>query len=193
MQYTKTVNHPAHQLTEEEVLEGIRFDDAIANGTYRVDIHHSDQTGITFKYLDGRQEFARQGFPQETSRWKPEGSPYARFYQIPYRSLVPQNPSNMILAGRTIDGDRGAFAALRVMVNTNQTGEAAGVAAWLMLDKSKSFANVDGIAFKRSLHFSVVPYCTFRPVFTPLGLPSKRLAKRRTKSNMVRCGRTLLY
>ncbi|MEA1950452.1 MAG: FAD-dependent oxidoreductase, partial [Planctomycetota bacterium] len=50
-----------HHLSEEEVLEGVRFDDAIANGTYRVDVHHSDHTGITFKYLDGRQEFAREG------------------------------------------------------------------------------------------------------------------------------------
>ena len=140
-----------HRLTEEQVLEGVRFDDAIANGTYRVDIHNNDRTGITFKYLDGRQEFARQGFPRETSRWKPEGSPYARFYQMPYRSLVPQNSSNLILAGRTIDGDRGAFAALRVMVNTNQTGEAAGVAAWIAINKSQSFANVDTSVLRRLL------------------------------------------
>ena len=28
-----------YQLTEMDVLEGVRFDDAIANGTYRVDVH----------------------------------------------------------------------------------------------------------------------------------------------------------
>ena len=43
-----------HRLSEREVLEGSRFDDAIAKGSYRVDIHHPDREGLTFRYLDGR-------------------------------------------------------------------------------------------------------------------------------------------
>ena len=37
--------------------------------------------------------------------------------------------SNLLSAGRMMQTDRGAFGAVRVMVNLNQTGEAAGVAA----------------------------------------------------------------
>ena len=50
------------------------------------------------------------------------------FYQIPYRCLVPQGARNVLAAGRLVDADRGAYGAVRVMVNCNQTGEAAGVA-----------------------------------------------------------------
>ncbi|MBM4080392.1 MAG: FAD-dependent oxidoreductase, partial [Planctomycetes bacterium] len=34
-----------HTLTDEELLHGQRFDDAIANGTYPVDVHHSNRPG----------------------------------------------------------------------------------------------------------------------------------------------------
>ena len=47
-----------HRLTEAEVLEGVRFPDAIANGSYRVDVHHSGKAGLTFRYLDGREVYA---------------------------------------------------------------------------------------------------------------------------------------
>ena len=140
-----------HTLTETEILEGNRFDDAIANGTYRVDIHHHDRTGITFRYLDGREEFARSGFPREKRRWKPEGAEYARYYQIPYRSLVPREIPNLILAGRTLDADRGAFAATRVMVNCNQMGEAAGIAATLVLEQERSYADLDPTQIRQLL------------------------------------------
>ena len=42
-----------------------------------------------------------------------------------------------------LDADRGAFGAIRVMVNCNQTGEAAGTAAYLALDGDTSVAEVD--------------------------------------------------
>ena len=50
------------------------------------------------------------------------------FYQVPYRCLVPQGARNLLVAGRVLDADRGAYGAVRVMVNCNQTGQAAGVA-----------------------------------------------------------------
>ena len=36
-----------------------------------------------------------------------------------------------------LDADKVAFSGVRVMVNTNQMGEAAGVTAWLTLDNNK--------------------------------------------------------
>ena len=41
------------------------------------------------------------------------------------RSQIPVGFDNLITAGRMIDADAGAFGALRVMVNMNQSGEAA--------------------------------------------------------------------
>ena len=140
-----------HQLTEGEVLSGTRFDDAIGNGTYPVDVHHSSKPGITFRRLDGSEEYVAPGQPRETSRWLPEGEEAARFYQIPYRCLVPQSATNVLAAGRLIDADRGAYGAIRVMVNCNQTGEAAGVAAWLALDSGRNAADVDAAELRATL------------------------------------------
>jgi hypothetical protein len=49
----------------------------------------------------------------------------------------------VLIAGRPIDADLGANGATRVMVNCNQTGEAAGTACYLALDEGKGVAEVD--------------------------------------------------
>jgi hypothetical protein len=132
-----------HQLTEMEILNGKRFPDAIANGTYRVDIHHADKPGITFRYLDGREEYSAPNEKRIVSRWRDESQDYPTFYQIPYASLVPRSATNVLVAGRAIDADMGAFGATRVMVNCNQTGEAVGTASYLALDGNMSVSEID--------------------------------------------------
>lgn len=121
-----------YTLTEADVLYGREFDDAVAYGSYRVDIHHDE--GITFKYLDGHTSEMvadRQtgAIDWKSGRWRPEGEACATFYQIPYRSMIPRGSVNVLCAGRMLDCDKGAYGAVRVMVNCNQMGEAAGVAA----------------------------------------------------------------
>ena len=141
-----------HQLTGEELLGGKRYPDAIANGSYRVDIHHHDKPGITLRYLDGRQEYVCPGQPWQPGRWRPESAENPTFYQIPYRCLVPQGPfENLLAAGRFIDANDEAHGAIRVMVNMNQTGEAAGVAAWLALEHQQSAAQVDVAKLRKTL------------------------------------------
>ncbi|MFW5732101.1 MAG: FAD-dependent oxidoreductase [Planctomycetota bacterium] len=135
-----------HTLTEQEVLTGKRFPDAIANGSYRVDVHHSERSGLTFRYLDGTETYVEPGQPRRVGRWRdplPDGQGDPTFYQIPYRSLVPRGGRNVLTAGRLVDADRGAFGAIRVMVNCNQTGEAAGVAAALAADRDCDVADVN--------------------------------------------------
>jgi hypothetical protein len=97
-----------------------------------VDIHHTDPEGITFRWLDGKELIDEPGRKIE-GRWLPAGETPATFYQVPYRSLVPQGATNVLVAGRLIDADEGAYGALRVMVNCQQTGQAAGVACALAL------------------------------------------------------------
>jgi hypothetical protein len=141
-----------HQLTGSEILSGKTFSDAIANGSYRVDIHHSDKPGITFRYLDGREVYSRPGYPSEQGRWRPKQENNPTYYQIPYRSLVPCGPyGNLLAAGRFIDADEQAHAAIRVMVNMNQTGEAAGTAAFLALKHGVSTAKVDACELRNTM------------------------------------------
>ncbi len=122
-----------HQLTEAEVLHGVRFPDAIANGTYRVDIHFPEGGGFIFRYLDGREATQRHD-SLEWGRWRDATPTNPLFYQIPYRSMVRRDCPNLIMAGRMIDADPGAYGAIRVMILLNQTGEAAGEAAALACD-----------------------------------------------------------
>ncbi|MBU7004324.1 MAG: FAD-dependent oxidoreductase [Theionarchaea archaeon] len=131
-----------HTLTEREVLRGKRFSDGIANGTYRVDIHLPDRPGVIFRYLDGREELVGPHI-HEQKRWLNEGEEAARFYQIPYESLVPKGSKNILVAGRLVDADPGAYGAIRVMVNCNQTGEAAGTASKIALDEGVPVSDVD--------------------------------------------------
>ncbi|HQQ01010.1 MAG TPA: FAD-dependent oxidoreductase [bacterium] len=132
-----------YQLTGDDVLTGRRFDDAIANGSYRVDIHHQDKPGITLRYLDGREQYSRPGYSNEEGRWREKTDSNPTFYQIPFRCLVPEGPyGNLVVAGRMLDADEVAFSGVRVMVNMNQTGEAAGTAAWMALDQRVSIGQL---------------------------------------------------
>jgi len=123
-----------YQLQGDDVLYGRRFEDAIANGSYRVDIHHADGPGITFRYLNGEEVVVpERGMKGIRGRWREPMGEDPTFYQIPFRSLLQERVTNLLLAGRMLDADKVAFSAVRVMVNMNQTGEAAGVAAALYL------------------------------------------------------------
>lgn len=129
-------------LTEDDVLNGIRFPDAIANGSYRVDVHHPEGGGWLLKYLDGTQtSYTHAG--REDGRWRDPVAENPTFYQIPYRSIIAANVPNLILAGRMLGCDRNAFGAVRVMVNLNQVGEAAGVAASIALEQNVAVQAVD--------------------------------------------------
>ncbi|HOF87819.1 MAG TPA: FAD-dependent oxidoreductase [Armatimonadota bacterium] len=140
-----------YRLTETDVLDGARFPDAIANGTYQVDIHHGAGAGLTFRFLNGVEQHHVPGQPVVTGRWRAPRETDPTFYQIPYRCLVPADARNVLIAGRCIDADQGAHGAVRVMVNTNQMGEAAGLAAALARETGVDAADVDTDALRRAL------------------------------------------
>ena len=141
--------------TELDLLLGKSYEDTVMRGTYRVDIHHQQDNGITFKYLDGRKEtLYGKSNEAHNSNWmdelgiKQEPAPY---YQIPFRILIQEKISNLIPVGRMINADRGAFGALRVMVNLNQLGEAAGIGAYLAINGQNRIQEVSGKAVKEAL------------------------------------------
>jgi len=141
-----------YQLTETDVLEGVEFDDAIAHGTYRVDIHAQNSSGITFKYLDGTQEIHLDGEVTH-GRWRDERAQDPKFYSIPFRSLQPKGWDNILVAGRCLDADEGAFGAVRVMITCNQMGEAAGEAVALAHQtEQNSFQDLNVHALKQQMN-----------------------------------------
>lgn len=114
-----------HQVTEREVSEGARFPDAIANGSYRADMKKEND--------------------------ECEKKAVLPFYQIPFRSLVPNGSKNVIAAGRLIDVEKSIYNSLCVMVNCNQTGEAAGAAATLALDSGIEISAINTNRLRETL------------------------------------------
>ena len=120
-----------YRVTEKDVLYGRHFDDCIAKGSYRIDIHEG--AGITFRYLDGHEEVVLTSPEGKVATrkdfWRKDKDARPTWYEIPLRALIPEKSENLVCAGRMIDCTREAYGALRVMVNCNQMGEAAGRAA----------------------------------------------------------------
>jgi hypothetical protein len=131
-----------YQVSDNDALYGKNFEDAIANGSYVLDLHHQDKPGITFRYLDGTQRYSRPGYPDEKSRWRKEIAVNPTYYQVPLRSLIPKKIQNLIVAGRMLDASMISFSGIRVMVNMNQLGEAAGVTSFLALHQNKKIRDV---------------------------------------------------
>jgi len=116
-----------YTLTEEDVMTGKRFPDAIANGTYPIDVHDPQTGKFKFKRLT------------------------CDFYQIPLSTMLSNRAENIVLAGRIISADRSAFGAIRVMVNLNQVGEAAGVTAALAAGSGMPISDLDAGAVRNQL------------------------------------------
>lgn len=66
-----------------------------------------------------------------------------RYFQIPYRALVPQGVRNLLVAGRCIAGDAISHASVRSMMCCAVTGQGAGVAAALSLQDGVDVADVN--------------------------------------------------
>ena len=139
------------RLKGDEMLADTRYPDTIAVGTYPVDIHGNTDDSITFKLLTGVKQIFRSNLLLKQERWLPEGE-ILPYYRIPLSCLIPAGTKNLIAAGRMLDADAEAFGAVRVMVNLNQCGEAAGVAAFCSLNDQKEMAKVDAVLVRNLLN-----------------------------------------
>jgi len=96
-----------YTLSTQDATTGRRFEDVIARNGYMIDIHDPTGKGLINLELEGGA------------------------YDIPYRSLVPQDLSNVLVAGRAISCSIEAFASLRTTPACMAIGQAAGTAAAL--------------------------------------------------------------
>ncbi|OAM89795.1 FAD-dependent oxidoreductase [Termitidicoccus mucosus] len=93
-----------YMLNRDDLLSCGKFADAVAVGSYPIDIHRPNDNDCTLEWCGD-------------------------CYDIPYRSLVPQKIENLLIAGRCIGTTHEAMAATRVMSTCMAIGEAAGRAA----------------------------------------------------------------
>jgi hypothetical protein len=59
-----------------------------------------------------------------------------RTFEIPYRSLIPKNVDNLLVAGRCLSSDHVAESGVRAISLCMMTGQGAGVGAALAIKES---------------------------------------------------------
>lgn len=66
-----------------------------------------------------------------------------RYFQVPYRAMLPKGINNLLVTGRSIGGDKDSHAAVRNMMCCTVSGQGAGVAAAVSLKSGVNFDKVD--------------------------------------------------
>lgn len=110
--------HGRYILTKADVLEGRRFEDAVAANAYHLDIHKPPS------FTDPQAKLDALEYPR-------------RYYHVPYRCLLPAEPINLLLSGRCISVTHEALASVRIMPCCMAIGQAAGTAAAMAAHQSK--------------------------------------------------------
>ncbi len=117
-----------YALTQEDILSGRKFPDAIACGAYPIDIHDPASDRLIAKRLA----------PGE-------------YYTIPFRALLPRGTRNMLAAGRCISATHEAFAAFRVSAIVMAIAQAAGTAAAMAAEQRTAPKQLDPAALRKRL------------------------------------------
>ncbi len=111
-----------YNMTEHDVREQGRFDDSI---------------GIFPEFIDG---YGILILPTT-----------GRYFQLPYRNLLPKGVRGLLVAGRSSGGDRVSHAATRNMACCAVLGQGAGVAAARSIHDGCELADVDIDAVQKEL------------------------------------------
>src|SRR3977135_3418135 len=111
-----------YNLTAHDVREQARFEDAI---------------GIFPEFIDG---YGVLILPTT-----------GRYWQVPYRALVPKGVANLLVAGRCIGGDKMSHASARNMMCCAVTGQGAGVAAAVSIQREEPFDQLNIGAVQKEL------------------------------------------
>ena len=111
-----------YTLTQQDILSGGHFEDAVAYGGWTLDDHNPN--GFENKGLASIEYIINQG------------------YGIPYDCLYSVNVPNLMFAGRDISTSHMAFSATRVMATCALMGQAVGTAADMIIDKGTTPAGL---------------------------------------------------
>jgi hypothetical protein len=98
-----------YMMKQQDVIEQRLFDDAVAFGGWAVDLHPAD--GV-YDSKPGCTQYHSKGI-----------------YQIPMRSLISKNITNLFIGGRIMSATHVAFGTTRVMATTAHSGQSIGYGA----------------------------------------------------------------
>ena len=78
----------------------------------------------------------------------------AEKYYIPYRSLLPKNCKNLLVAGKTLSCESQAVGGMRCMPAAMSMGQAAGTACALAMNNNVDLRSIDILALQAELKAS---------------------------------------
>jgi hypothetical protein len=97
--------HGKYTLTRQNLIDGVKFEDAVCHVTAGFDVHSTDPN-------------KNKGIATQNE--------YAKPYDIPLRSLMAADIDNLFMAGRCISGDFHAHSSYRMTGNAVAMGESLG-------------------------------------------------------------------
>ncbi len=115
-----------YELNIDDILSPKEFPDAIGKGSHPIDSHSATTAAQSLTWLKGA-------------------------YNVPYRSLVPQDSQNVLVAGRNISATSEALASTRVQATCMALGQAAGAAAALCARFELPIAELDYAVLRSTL------------------------------------------
>ncbi|WP_092262430.1 FAD-dependent oxidoreductase [Deinococcus reticulitermitis] len=125
-----------YTLTVEDILDCAKFPDSICKNHYPVDIHSVKGGAKLLHERDGTAPY----FAKDA------------YHEIPFRCLVPQGVSNLLVPGRAASSTFEAQSSIRVQQNCHSMGEAAGIAAtWAAREHGGEVRAVDVDALRAEL------------------------------------------
>lgn len=118
-------------LTVDDVCNCATFEDAIAKGTFYLDVHSSKDDKLTY------------AVDKKTMLIDP--------YQIPLRSLIVKDGENLLSAGRCFSCDQLALGSARVTTTCAMMGQAAGLLAARAAYHNISPRAIDPLEIRKTL------------------------------------------
>lgn len=107
-----------YYMTKDDYFNAQKFPDAVCRSAYPIDIHDES---LQLMHALGKGEF----------------------YEVPFRALITNEISNLMVAGRCISADFPAQAAIRIQPTCMSMGEATGIAAAFALKNGINANAVD--------------------------------------------------
>jgi len=130
-------------LTEEDIIRGRKFKDAVAAGTSQIDFHDPDRLGVGGKTR----------------------SDIVPPYHIPYRCLLVKDIDNMLTAGKCISGDQIAQSSYRMIPTSAATGQAAGTASAICVEQNIGLRGINTVLLKTTLKKDGIEFDNLVPFY----------------------------
>ncbi|NLM83881.1 MAG: FAD-dependent oxidoreductase [Clostridiales bacterium] len=157
-------------MKDTDIAAATKFEDAIAKFPELYDTHHPTNGYWGFRHhIHSKEpipgainitEPCDKGMhpfcPPEEGSYSVYQNP-ATYCEVPYRVIVPLKVDNLFVVGRCVSAQFHAMAAVRIITICMATGQAAGIAADLCLQKGVTPRQLDGRLVREEMIKAGVP------------------------------------